>query len=210
MVLVKWIVVTVPEHQRAAFERSQQTWANLAYCAGFLGQVGGWIDDGRACILGVWQDDAAYARFMHHTHDPILFAAPAEAIDMQLDIQVASVITRMPGEAADVAAALRDATFLRVADCTIDPVHREAFVRAQLQVWTPGMGACPGMLGGVFSSVADDRYLVTTLWADAAAHTAYLDGPFTGLRARAAPNTQLTRLEGFRVPLLPAWHVLPA
>lgn len=206
---VKWIVATVPEGQRAAFSRAQAAWADIALCTGFVGQAGGWDQEGRACILGVWQTAAAADRFMAHVHDAITDSTGQAAAYTHLDVVLGDGVLRMPGAAPCLGTALSTARFLRVADCTIHAHRRSAFVGAQLRVWAPGMAACPGMLGGLFSTAGDERYLVTSLWDTETAHQTYVDGPFTQLRARADAASDLAHLTGHRVALEPSWGFGP-
>lgn len=69
--LVKWIVCEVPPEKRAAFSEAQQAWSALSGAPGFLGQLGGWDQAGRACVVGFWQDREHHRRFMATLHDPI-------------------------------------------------------------------------------------------------------------------------------------------
>lgn len=71
--LVKWIICSVRPAHAARFDRGQRAWAALSTAPGFRGQLGGW-DRGRsstACIVGLWDDRAAYDAFMSTLHDPI-------------------------------------------------------------------------------------------------------------------------------------------
>lgn len=206
---MKWIVATVPDGQRAAFSRAQAAWTDTALCTGFIGQAGGWDAEGRACILGVWHDAAAADRFMAHVHDAITNANQQADAYTHLEVVLADGLLRMPGGARTLSAALPAARFLRVADCTIHAPRRSAFVGAQLRVWAPGMAACPGMLGGLFSSAGPERYLVTSLWESEAHHQAYVDGPFADLRAQADAAGDLKHITGHRVLLETSWGFGP-
>ncbi len=73
--LMKWIVCEVSPDQQAAFSEAQQAWSALSGAPGFLGQLGGWDQAGRACVVGFWQDAAHYRRFMATLHDPIVDAS---------------------------------------------------------------------------------------------------------------------------------------
>lgn len=216
--LLKWMVCTVAPDRRAAFDAAQQQWAPIAHCDGLVGQVGGWDQHGRACILGAWRDAAALAAFMAHAHDAITEASDQGATHDHMAVLRLPRLLRMPGAARRFGDALAQAAFLRVADCTVPAARRTHFVGAQLRVWAPGMARCPGMLGGAFSGAVDPaalaaptaRYLVTTLWGTAADHQAYVDGPFAGLRAAAAAGADLAAITGHRVTLEPGWRVVPS
>ncbi|MFT5680690.1 MAG: hypothetical protein ACI8RZ_001596 [Myxococcota bacterium] len=69
--LVKWIVCEVEPDRRAAFSEAQRAWSSLTGASGFLGQLGGWDEAGRACVVGLWQDVAHYQHFMATLHDAI-------------------------------------------------------------------------------------------------------------------------------------------
>lgn len=53
------------------------------------------------------------------------------------------------------------------------------------------------------------RYLVTTLWSDAAAHQHYSTQHLPALRSRAAPENDLQSITGHALPLEADWRVLP-
>ncbi|MEV6978757.1 hypothetical protein [Kitasatospora sp. NPDC093806] len=55
-----------------------------------------------------------------------------------------------------------------------------------------------------------DRYLVTTLWTDAAAHARYAAGHLPALRERAGVGADIESPSGGLLPLEPTWRVLPA
>lgn len=205
--LVKWIVATVPADRRTAFVASQQVWSVLAYCEGFLGQVGGWDTDGRACILGLWRDADAYERFMARAHDPILAADSGPPAFLQLDIATAHVLVRVPGLAADLAGALPDARWLRMADGTVAPDGLASVVGHALRDRVARLTALESLSAGALAvSDSSERALEVTLWSEADAPA----GALPSVRGPRSPEAALTALRAHRVALDPGWTVLPA
>ncbi|MFD8081716.1 DUF4937 domain-containing protein [Kitasatospora sp. NPDC059722] len=219
---IKWINCRVLPGGREDFADAQREWAAIADQPGLVGQVGGWEAGGeRAHVLGVWADEKAYTAFMEVRHDEIVTAASAERSGRRDgegpepgSWQVTSVTTGasvldIPGEAAGLDDALARGTALRVADCHLHPGRAEHFLDAQRRVWNPAMAAAGGMLAGAVTRLADDRYLVATLWTDANAHQRYAERDVPALRARADVAADVRALTGLALPLEADWQVLP-
>lgn len=170
----------------------------------------------RACILSLWRDREAYEYFFEYTHDAVTYKNGQAAAYRGIDIQVATSLIRLPGAATSVSAtrslreALRRARGLRLADCRIHARRQDHFIDMQLRHWGPGMREAPGMLGGVFSVVsrAVRRFLVATLWEDAASHQAYRRDALPGLQARTGAVDDLESITGRFVTLNDAWRVV--
>ncbi|MEV7024289.1 DUF4937 domain-containing protein [Kitasatospora sp. NPDC093558] len=220
---VKWINCRVLLGGQDAFADAQREWAAIADQPGLVGQVGGWEPDGgRAHVLGLWADHAAYTRFMEERHDEIVKEESYKRFRRRDDhdepaptrswlvtaVATGPSVLDIPGEAG-LREALPHATLLRVADCHLHPGRAEHFLDAQLRIWNPAMAAADGMLAGTVTRLADDRYLVTTLWTDADAHQRYADRDVTALRARADVVADVHTLAGLALPLEPEWQVLP-
>ena len=203
--LIKWLVATVPAPQRRAFSSSQQAWAPLSHCEGFLGQVGGWDQDGRGCIIGLWRDTATYDRFMALAHDAILAQSSGPPPFSKLDIELSHSIVRYAGTAAHLAAALERARWLRVQDCTVHADHTMDFVAGALQTRPARLAASSAFCAGSTSVGDGRRFFETTLWdtADVPA------GPLPTVRSSKTPDAPLTRLTAHRVALEPSWTLLP-
>ncbi len=200
--LIKWIVCEVPPEKREAFSRAQEAWSALSGAPGFLGQLGGWDGEGRACIAGLWEDRAAYRRFMDELHDDIYednaqagtyTASRVALLDAVMDVG--------PPLAGAVGAALR------AADCLVGEGREAHFIQVQREVWNPGMGGDPGVTGGVFSRGEGRRYLVLSRWTDREAHERYRRERFPALRQRSNAAQDLEAITGHVVALEPAWEV---
>lgn len=201
--LLKWIVCDVAPADRAAFGEGQRQWAALAGCPGFGGQSGGWSTDGRACIAGLWADRAAYAAFMAGPHDPIAARAAQAPRIARIRVTLFEAVDLIgPGP-------LGQTGHLRVAECRVRAERRERFRAAQRDVWSPGMAACPGFVGGLFAEGLDGRFVVLTRWRDAETHARYRAEAFPGLRDRARPDDDLLELTGREVSLHARWSVPP-
>jgi len=199
--LIKWIVCDVPAAKRAAFSAAQEAWSALAGAPGFVGQFGGWDQEGRACIAGLWESRAAYAHFMAEIHDTITDR------NAQADTYTAARVALFDA-VMDVGAPLPGAGggLLRVADCRVSAGREAHFEEAQRSVWNPGMGGAPGMNGGVFARVCQ-RYLVLSRWEDAAVHDLYRVEIFPALHRRSGVTNDLEGIAGHLVDLEPVWAV---
>jgi hypothetical protein len=72
------------------------------------------------------------------------------------------------------------------------------------------MAAADGMLGGLFSQLGEDRYLVTTWWSSVQAHHRYSTADVSGLRRRAAADEDIAELRGHALILQPEWRIQPS
>ncbi|MEV7601872.1 DUF4937 domain-containing protein [Kitasatospora sp. NPDC089797] len=206
----KWIDCRVRPGAHAAFAAGQRRWSAIADQPGLLGQLGGWSGtDGRALLLALWTNEAAHRHFLHERHDEV--AARADQQDRWDSLRIASgpVVLTLPGAAPSLPDALRRAALLRVADCELRPGRTAHFLTVQRELWAPGMAATGGLLTGSVARLGPTRYLVTTLWTDPAAHTAYTADTLPALRARANVPADVAALTGHALPLHPDWRVLP-
>ena len=207
--LIKWIVCEVPTDRRDAFSKAQRHWQRLETVAGFLGQTGGWDakEPSRACVLGLWANAEAYARFMDHVHDPIFEESGQRETYVASRVARVEALFDITGIHSRMQAAVPDAKLLRVADCFLKPGRSEHFIEMQKTVWNPAMAESEGMLAGAFGTVQDepDRYVVTTFWRDESAHQAYVENSLPGLQTRARIDQDLQRISGHLVRLDPDW-----
>jgi heme-degrading monooxygenase HmoA len=203
MAFVKWITCSVGESDRERFSVAQRCWSELAGEPGLIAQAGGW-DAGLACILGCWTDRPAYAAFMSDRHDDIAMRSGQAGTYTSIDVATGESVLDIPGRAAGVA----DAALLRVADCRLREGRQEHFTRVQRDVWIPAMTVADGMLGGLFSRLGEDRYLVTTWWSSVQAHQRYATTDVPELRRRAAVDEDIAQLRGHALVLEPEWSVL--
>jgi len=81
--------------------------------------------------------------------------------------------------------------------------------RAPTATRAPGMALAGGMLAGLFTHLAPDRYLVTTWWSSAAAHSRYVRQDVGAPRERAAAGDDISAIAGHVLELEPTWRVLP-
>ncbi len=72
--ILKEILCEVDPALREAFSRAQEAWNALSGVEGFLGQIGGWLEEepNRACILALWSDEPSYRAFLGGVHDAIV------------------------------------------------------------------------------------------------------------------------------------------
>lgn len=208
--LLKWITCLVEPQRRDAFDEAQQAWASLALCPDLVAQVGGWDEHDRACILGLWRDQASYGRFMEHLHDAIALGSAQQGTYRRSSVVLADALLQLPGDAEGLLQACAGAEVLRVADCTVSPGHRDHFVASQLSVWAPGLEATAGMRQGVLAVVQDrpQRFLVGSLWRTLADHDVLVRDRLPALRTLAGAQADLASFQEHRVRLEPGWQVL--
>ena len=213
--IVKWIVCTVEEAERAAFAHAQGQWTDLARLDGFCGQVGGWNlrDPRQACILALWRDEAAYRTFMAEEHDRIYAKNEQRQTYSSIAVALFESVIDIPGSAPDMTAALGQGLVLRVFDCGVIPGREQSFLEAQREIWNPGMGTAPGQLGGLVShlppTAESHRHLVCSFWDRAATHDDYVATRADSLREQAQPERDVTEMRVSQILLDPAWTVRP-
>ena len=200
--LVKWITCWATD--RAAFSRGQQVWAELHGVPGFLGQGGGWsrTTAGVAQIVGFWSDSSSYQTFMDGAHDRIA-AAQVGAFDR--------LRVRVFGRRLDIGpgfpVGFSGVSLLRLAHCHVRERRQSHVVRAQAEVWNPGMAASDGMCGGVFAQGGESEFLALSAWRTTEDHQRYLDERFHRLRETAGLAVDLDAVTGDVVDLEPSWIV---
>ncbi|RJQ81013.1 DUF4937 domain-containing protein [Pseudonocardiaceae bacterium YIM PH 21723] len=200
--MVKWISCRVLD--RAAFDRGQRAWGGLSGHAGFHGQCGGWSRDepDLAHVFAWWSTERDHREFMAGVHDGLAAGQVGTygAIDVsrwEHHLDIGSGLPR----------ACPAGSVLRLAHCRVRDGRQDHFIRAQADVWNPGMRAWPGMLGGLFAGRGRAEYLVLSLWESAAEHDSYRTGGLPDLRRRAQAADDLARVEGDLILLDPAWTV---
>lgn len=200
--LIKWITCRVTDPE--GYSRGQQTWAELRDLPGFRGQGGGWSrrDPDVAHIFGCWSDRPSYEAFMAEMHDRI---APAQ-LGTYRDVLVSlfehhlDIGERFPADFAD-------ASLIRIAHCHVPPSRQTHFIRAQAEIWNPGMARAVGMRRGVFARRGESEFLVLSLWRSAADHERYLNDHFPVLRRWSGAADDLDSITGDLVELEPTWTV---
>ncbi|GGQ67273.1 DUF4937 domain-containing protein [Kitasatospora griseola] len=149
----KWIGCEVPVAARGRFSAAQEDWSTISDQLGLVGQLGGWDPaTGRAQLLGLWTDEAAYRRFMRERHDTVTVGNQQRAGCTAIDIATGGTVLAMAGDVADLPHALEHAALLRVADCRTLPGREEHFLEVQREVWAPGMAAAGACWPGSSSS----------------------------------------------------------
>lgn len=211
-VIVKLIIVEVISELREQFSLGQRAWGALSDLHGFRGQIGGWSDRdaNRAVIIGLWEDQRSYGRFMLDTHDSVFETNGQKGTFASIETSLWFSDFDMPGRVEAFPDAIRQASLIRIARCRVRPDRTDHFVRTQREIWNPGMAGAEGMLAGAFSSSpdGDGNYLVCTLWRSESDHRAYLDGPFPELRRRAEVERDCVDLTGIVTLVEQSWKVV--
>jgi heme-degrading monooxygenase HmoA len=123
-----------------------------------------------------------------------------QAVDVLLFEHRLDIGERFPADFAG-------ASLVRLAHCHVKANRQAHFIRAQSEVWNPGMTGAPGMCRGVFAQRGETEFLVLSLWRSAVDHEHYLSDRFPGLRQRSAAADDLDSITGDLIDLEPAWTV---
>ncbi|GAB2841983.1 DUF4937 domain-containing protein [Lentzea nigeriaca] len=197
--LIKWVRCRVTD--RAAFTLGQERWKALADVPGFRGQWGGWSRTrlGVAHVFAWWWSADDYAAFLTGPHDGLAAGQAGSYAEISVRLfELELIIGAEPG-AGNV---------VRLAHCDVLPGREEHFVRAQAEVWNPGMEDAPGMLGGLFGR-DEQEFLVLTWWQSEQDHGRYQRERFPRLRKASGAAEDLAGINGDLVVLEPTWTVLP-
>ncbi len=212
--LVKWILCQVSD--QALFSRGQREWSALREVPGFLGQTGGWVQSPStgpyplAAIVGLWNDNESYRVFMRDSHDPIFDRSHQRSSLIDTKISLAFVEGHLAGSrSTSLVHSLDEAHFIRVANCRIHSKRESSFLRAQEDVWGPGMKKA-GMVGGLFCRCLDDseRFLVITGWPDERVHEEYQANTFPELSNAAGIDRDIVSVSGHRILAEPSFRLI--
>lgn len=209
--LLKWIVCTVPSEEREAFAKAQLAWRRIRYADGLIAQIGGFdLDDPTAaCILAAWHDEASHGVFMRTLHEAVVSESGQAAHYTAISTEHYAVVSRMPGQRPRFQEALCAGRLLRVARCRVTAERVHPFVRAQLDVFTPGLASAKGMYGGAFAKRenAEDTFLSLSSWQDNDLHQLYVDHHLPTLNERAATSDDVAERVDRVVELEPHWAI---
>jgi heme-degrading monooxygenase HmoA len=200
--MIKWVRCRAVDVD--AFDRGQRAWGELSDVPGFLSQCGGWSrrEPGVAQVFAWWRSQLDHQAFITGAHDRLATGQvdTYDAIEVRLWEHHLDI---GPGIPADCSAG----SVVRLAHCQVKAGRQERFVRAQGEVWNPGMQAAPGMLGGVFARRGQTEFLVLSLWKSVADHERYRTDRFADLRHRSRAADDLDDITGDLIELDPAWTV---
>lgn len=208
--LLKWIICTVPDEKQNEFSAAQCKWTVIKTASGFIAQFGGWDSrSGVACILALWQNQAAYENFMTRIHDSVFTSTGQSMTCTSVSTTLFNCQLEIDGNAESVQAAVENVQFVRIADCVLTPDCVDSFCIKQTKVWNPAMKQSNGMLGGAFGKAMNEphRYIVSTLWSSKEAHSRYVAEELLRLRQSANPEEDLQQIVGYEFALEPSWTV---
>ncbi|MCP5061162.1 MAG: DUF4937 domain-containing protein, partial [Ignavibacteriae bacterium] len=197
---------------RAAFSKAQEEWVDTKNTKGFIAQIGGWDinNSNEACILAFWEDQNSLKYFMENIHDKIFNNSKQEKTYKSISVNYFNLKFIMHGSEIDLTKRIKNATFLRIADCKVKPNKLNHFEDVQKSVWIQGMKEAKGMLGGEFSLSGKDstRYLVSTLWDDANNHKSYVTNILPNLKEKSDVRNDLEKITGKQIFLENSWRII--
>jgi len=209
----KWIVCNVEEQQREAFSSAQEQWSTMAGQPGQLGQFGGWDVAQRDCggILSLWENQKTLEEFMAPggLHDQIYANNQQSELMSGCKVSLFHEFFPMPGAFPSLRAAARKAQWLRVAYCRVADPQYLNFLEAQRKIWSPGMRAAPGMLGGSFAGDGTDGFLIASLWSSKENHDHYCTDILPDLRLKVLEMDGFAdSVVGYSIELEPRWNIV--
>ncbi|NRB24591.1 DUF4937 domain-containing protein [Shewanella sp.] len=205
--MIKFIECQVTLEKRIAFSTAQGCWSQVSACPGFISQYGGWDQqNGNAVILSQWQSLAAIDAFMTSTHDKIFEQNQQHLTYETCKVDYFKPVQTMTGTqrvSAD------EIGFVRVADCKLKAGGAHRFLQDQLDIWTPIMSGCDGMLGGFVAQSAREplRYMVISVWRDEQSHSHYMNHEFKHARAQVNLEAYIDEIVGYLLPTVTGWQI---
>jgi len=211
--LLKWIICVVPEEERPNFSRAQKHWSALADLDGFCGQIGGWgiNDPMEACILGLWEHEDSYQKFMSEAHDSIAEASGQTEMYDSIAITMFEFMFDIPGRIKLMTDAIGEGSLLRIANCKVNTSREAHFTHTQQEVWSPSMKDSGGLEAGLFGRGRDDsgRFLTATIWQDVASHQSYADHKVPALFEKAEVVSDIQSISAYVIAIDSSWCVRP-
>ncbi len=155
-----------------------------------------------AHLFARWRNQRDHQRFLAGAHDRLAAdqVGTYDAIEVRLWEHRLDIGVGFPSD-------FSAGSVVRLAHCQVKAGRGEHFVRAQAEVWNPGMQAAPGMRGGVFAARGQTEFLVLSLWKSMADHERYRADHFPDLRREARAADDLDDITGDLLELEPAWTV---
>ncbi|MCJ8304014.1 DUF4937 domain-containing protein [Shewanella sp.] len=205
--MIKFIECQLVPSQQVAFSTAQRRWSEVSACPGFISQYGGWNQkNGNAVILSQWQSLAAIDEFMTSTHDKIIEQNQQPLTYETCNVDYLKPVQTMSG-VKKVSA--KEIGFVRVADCRLKAGGARRFLQDQVDIWTPAMRSCDGMLGGFVAQSTRDplRYMVISLWRDEQSHSNYMQDQFNMARAQVKFEEYIDEIVGYLLPTVSSWDI---
>ncbi len=205
--MLKFIECVVIPSNRNSFSTAQKCWSEVSSCQGFISQYGGWDQNhGNAIILSHWQSQAAINKFMAISHDKIAELNKQHLTYDACTVHYFNLVQTMHG---DKKVSTKEIGFVRVASCKLKVDGSLAFLRDQINIWTPAMSGCDGMLGGyVAQSITDPlHYIVISLWCDEQSHSLYMTHQFKLAITQLKLEDYIENIEGYLLPTISSWDL---
>jgi heme-degrading monooxygenase HmoA len=207
--LFKLTVATVPNDLHAQFSEGQASaWRGLESVAGFVAQIGGWVEDSpdSAAIVSYWKSEQFYADFMQEQHDSL--ANRQRDTYSALRVNTGHVILTI--KEPDPRVAIAEAGVVRISDITLREDSSPLFLAMQFDIWRPGLVASGGMLGNTLSRLGrlPDRFASTTFWRSRDALQNFLQTLYPALSVQAKLKDHVGEMVSYHVRLEPSWSVV--
>lgn len=205
---LKLILCYVKKENQPEFAERQRAWNAIKEVKGLIFQLGGWdtVNMDIACKLALWENETLYREFHLNVHDTLAAKAGHAHLYYKIEADFFFPIS-YDTTVSDLPAVLKDSSYLRLADCRVNPLHHYRFLQAQQEIWIPAMQQTDGMLGGFFSQneTEKNRYLVSSFWKNKLQHDTYAKDLLPGLRQKSKVSETVDQIRGFYVNLLPEW-----
>lgn len=211
--IIKRIICTVKESERATFYEHQKQWKSISKAKGFLGQIGGWNNKQllTACIYSFWESEIDYQEFMEREHDQIFVNSGQESTYESINVSLFEEKLSIPGLEENIVTIIKASNYIRVALSQVKEHKIKHFVDIQEKVWNAEMQNSEGMLGGTFATnqKQNNEFLVLTGWESEDNHQNYMKRNFPKLLKKANPKEDVLDLKGEQFKVEEAWRVCP-
>jgi len=174
---------------------------DFAHIPGFVGQTGGFDDQGVLRLVALWQ-----------SHEALLAScAVAKRWNPRSENRGVKVRMALPGAAPTTPEALSQARVLRLVQGKVNPGAQEELLELQLAFWRPPLSARQDMLGG-WVGICDlppFHYLAVTLWRTEAAHNRWVEEFVPRLREQTQARQAFAEIHPHKVLLASELRRLP-
>lgn len=209
---IKWIVCDEKKNHKKDFSLAQEKWIGMQNAEGLIGQIGGWdLNHANvACVISFWDNEKSVRKFMREIHDEIFLKNKQSQYYNSIEVEYFNSIISMGGESGSLVSAMKDANYLRIADCLVKQKSINHFEKVQKEIWLQGMKNSKGMLGGKFAKSTNNasKYLVATLWDSPENHDYYVKNNLQKLKKEAAVQNDIDTIIGRQIALVDGWKVL--
>ena len=207
--LISWFRLDVTAAERPRFDTGMKLWSSLQEAEGFLGRLGGWDQEGRACVFTLWRDVGALRLFRRRQSAALLERTGLGPWFEGRMPGLIEVLLPIPGLCTTTASLLQRGRMLRMVSAQADPREELRILEEQASVWKPALSRSPGMLGAYFGSSVEEpgHYFGASIWASKEDLRRWSEEGYRACIEAARRLEFQPAREGLKVTLDPEWTV---